>query len=286
MSTVQHGATITRTNTDLVLDPRYGPAVREVWRGDKNGLLALAASYAAVGIRAEYSDNEGIGVLTLTLPQGNDPSVAEVPSDTWEIISEVDNQSIWNNKRVVQQAESAGASSSLGTAGTIAYWRQRAQNALVGKYAIAGTGPVEYLEFNEGSKEPLTADDAGFSASLDPFLRKLYVKLLRGEDSYEFRRITLRLNRVVSSNYADRAVLDPIEKIYTSNALRVTFAVPDAVFRLLPADPAPTLTPPDTAWGWRLRQDGYQVVLSTNKVQETKDWIFGAHDTDLYELVS
>lgn len=285
MSTAQHGVDITRTYSDLVLDPRYGPAVREVWRGYKPSLLALAASYSAIGIRAEYSDNEGIGTLTITLPQGNDPSVTEVPSDTWEIITEVDNQSIWTNPNVVKAAEAL--TPALGAAETIAYWRKKTQNALVGKYAIAGTGPVEYLEFDEDSKQPLTPEQAGFSATgTDPFLYKLYVKLLRGQDSYEFRRITLRLNRVVTSNYADRAVLDPIEKIYKTTALRTTFGVPDSVFRLLPADPTSDLTPPNTAWAWRLRQDGYQVVLSTNKVQETKDWIFGAHDTDLYELVT
>ena len=275
----QHGATITRTYSDLVLDPRYGPAVREVWRGHKPSLLALAASYAAVGIRAEYADNEGIGILTITLPQGNDASIAEVPSDTWEIITELDQEDIWNSKRLYAAAG--------GSTDTLAYWRKRTQNALIGKFAQAGTDPIEYDELNEGSREPLTPIEAGFDrAGIEPFLAKIYDKLIRGVTSAEHRRITLKLSRVITSNYAGRAVLDPIEKIYTTAALQRVFGVPVSIYRLLPADPLPAYTPKDTAWSWKLRQDGFQIVLSTNKVQETKDWVFSAWDSDLYELVS
>ncbi len=282
MSEVLQGAVLTRIYSDLVLDPKYGPSTREVWQGKRSSLLALSAAYSAAGFRVEYSDNEGIGQLTVTLPQGNDPTQTETPSDTWEIITEMDQQSVWNNKRVFQQA----SLDPLGAIAAIAYWRQKIQNALVGKYALAGTGePLQYAEFNPDSREPLTPAQAGISATLHPFLYKMYAKFLRGEESFEFRRTTLRLSRVVTSNYAGRAVVDPIEKIYTTAKLKSTFTVPDSVFRLLPINPAGTI-PDNTAWSWKLRQDGYQIVLSTNKVQETKDWIFAAWDTDIYELVS
>jgi hypothetical protein len=274
-----HGATLTRIASDLVLDPRYGPATREVWAGRRSDLLGLATVYQLSGFRVEYSDHEGIAQLIVTLPQGNDPSVSEVPADTWEIITEMDQQSIWNNKRVFSQA--------VDGVPTIAYWRKRIQNALVGNFQQAGTDPAEFEQYNEGSRDPLTPTEAGFSRTgPEPFLAKLYEKFLRGQDSFEFRRLTLRLTRVISATFAGRAVLDPIEKIYTTLKLQTTFGVPNTVFNLLPADPPASLTPPDTAWSWKLRQDGFQIVLSTNKVQETKDWVFAAWDTDLYELIS
>lgn len=275
----QQGAQVTRTYSDLILDPRYGPAVREVWRGHKPTLLALAASYAAAGLRAEYSDNEGAGILTVTLAQGADATTPEVPTDTWEIITESDQRTIWDNKRLFDRAG--------GSMETLAYWRKRTQNALVGNFAQAGSDPVEYEALNPNSHEPLTPAEAGFSANgPEPYLYKIYLKLLRGEDSFEYRRTTLKLSRVVTSNYAKRAVIDPIEKVYTTEKLRTTFDVPDSVYRLLPATPGANLTPPDTAWSWKLRQDSYQIVVSANKVQETRDWIFAAWDTDAYELVS
>jgi len=37
----QQGQTFTRVYSDLSLDPRYGPAVREIWRGNRSALAAL-----------------------------------------------------------------------------------------------------------------------------------------------------------------------------------------------------------------------------------------------------
>ncbi len=286
MSQVLQGGTLTRVYSDLVLDPKYGPSTREVWRGQRASLLALSATYSSLGFRVDYSDNEGAAQLTVTLPQGNDPSVSETPADTWEVITESDQQSVWQNKRVFDAARSrAGATFTADD--VIANWRRRIANALAGKATTnaAIEGPTEFVELNENSREPLTPHEAGFSLNEDAFLYRLYVKFLRGEEQFEFRRVSLRLSRVVTANYAGRAVLDPIEKVYTTVKLQSTFSVPASVIARLPANPPANLTPTATAWSWKLRQDGYQILLSTNKVQETKDWIFGAWDTDLYELV-
>lgn len=278
MNITQQGQTVTRIYSDLALDPRYGPAVREVWRGNKSALLGLQAAYHLSGFRTEYSDNEGTGLLTVTMPQYND-GTPEVPSDTWEKITEWREASIWDNPRLLKLAG--------GDMEILSYWRKRLENAMVGNVANAASDPITYEAFDPNSKAPLTPSEAGISASVEPELYRIYQKLLRGTDTFEKRLTTLRLTRVVSANYAQRTTVDPIEKVYTTARLITDFAVPQNVARLLPADPTDSLLlPPYSTWGWKLRQDGDQIIVAANKVQETRDWIFAAWDNDLYEIVS
>lgn len=273
------GQALIRTYSELTLDPRYGVASRETWRGEKKALLGLAAAFREAGYRVEYVDNEGTATLNVIIPQYND-GTAETPQDTWEIENETIQRSIWRNPRLFQAAGS--------DEDTMAYWRQRTQNALNGNFAQANTDPIEYQVFNPTNKEPLTPEEAGFSSDgPEPYLYKIYVKLLRGEDSFDSTTVVLKRSRVISASYAQRSVVQAIEKVYTTAKLITTFSVPNSIAALLPADPTDaTLKPPGTTWGWKTRRDTSQIIVAVNKLQEVKDWIFAAWDNDLYEIVA
>lgn len=257
-----------RVELNPSFDPVYGWGIQEVWQGLKDPIGTLQIFFNFSGARTSVRQS---GVLhTLTANWGlnggsfGDPS-REVPQDKWELDTDFFEEDIYSNSNVYAAA---------GDDSTLALWKAQIEFNLT-------SGP------NRGPLDPALT---GYG----PQQLELYNLRIRGVQASKRRRPVLVRSRTCSINFAGQVIVPPAETVYSTPALANAFAIPLAIYARLPgfpgqtgipANPNPATTPTGTAWGWIARRDTSEFVLAVNKVQETKDWVYAAWSTLLYNYM-
>jgi hypothetical protein len=236
-------------------DPQNGVSRTDIWEGEENACNAEAAALETVGIRSRVYRHEGVEFrLQVFYPDANDGAQPFV--DTWERQTEWAQLDIRNSPKLLAEI-----------------------GALIG-------GPGEELigTWHHQIKK-LLSEEKNVPAS-DPTLKKeMYRLYARGTEVYEVKRFVLRRRRTFSPQYAGRAVLDAVEKVYTTQKLIELFGIPQIIQMQLPQTP-PT-KPSESVWAWRSRVDNSTTQLGrVAKTEEVLDWVFAAWSTLLYDVVA
>jgi hypothetical protein len=105
----------------------------------------------------------------------------------------------------------------------------------------------------------------------------------RGEEAYELTRLVIIRRRTIPIGFTSPRVPTSRQFVYNTTSYVTTFLVPAFVQALLPA--TPTLTPNETAWGWKIRQDTSRLIPYYRKTEEVMAWTFAAWSTILYEHI-
>lgn len=261
------GSTVVRTSQRTTFDPRRGIVLVESYSGQTQALLSLAVALRNIGVVCEVTEEGGRGTMTAQWGDVNDPSNIEAPNDTFEITTDIYEESHWNNPLVWAAASSTAVGTNFRESGDstedlVARWRDR----------------VEYVVKSSDLGGPVPVATTGFTG----MLAHLYIRQLAGETSYEIERCVLTRVRTFSIRYSDRVQLQSNGTVYSTGSLVSAFAVPSVIAGKLPA--TPSAAPVGTAWGWKKRQDRSLYTFS-GKVEETRDWVFAPHSTSLYTHV-
>ena len=107
----------------------------------------------------------------------------------------------------------------------------------------------------------------------------------RGGETFTLKRPVFSRQREYSISYSERRTIDPNPKVYTRAGLISAFNIPASVQGMIPEDPSST-PPTRCVWAWQLRQDNIETIPTLSRVRETMDWVFGAWQTDFFEVIS
>jgi len=91
--------------------------------------------------------------------------------------------------------------------------------------------------------------------------------LLRGEKAYLRSSTILKRVRIIPAQYAQRAIVNAIEKTYTTPNLIQVFGVPPGIAAAPASRSAADQKPSNTVWSWKLRRDSSEVIPRLNKLQ-------------------
>jgi hypothetical protein len=247
--------------TDTVFDPNLGEQLVEIWEGTEIALATEARTrILPFGGKAKISQVDG-PIYKMTVTWGDPPANAgepEVPVERWERVTEYVQEDLRNNPRVIAAAS---------TAETLNRWVNAIKAALKANQTLT--------QYYTSASDP--------NPVIDPAQEMIYQLYARGASSHEVKRTVLRVRRTFSVQYALRYNVDAVERIYTTAALRAAFGIPAPIAIHLPPDPA--LTPANTVWSWKQRQDNSVFLPGLNKIEESRDWVFAAWSTLLYELI-
>lgn len=289
-NTHQQGSnTARKISVERVYDPNVGPVTVETWEGDEDALTTQAAQATkpvdgttdTAGIRARVYQFEGpIFRMTKTIPDAGADAATDA-QDRWERVTEYVQEDLRSNPKVIQAA---------GGSRTLQLWVSAIKAALGSKPVPLTLTEYYQLVFPDETTGTATLTPDGESFTLSDFTttvadeeEQIYDLYARGAEAHEIKRFVVRRRRTFSPDFAAKSLCNALEKIYTTSALIRAFAIPDVFAALLPADPG--FVPTGTAWAWKERQDNLVYSPATNKIEETKDWVFAAWSTLLYELV-
>lgn len=228
-------------------DPIYGLRKVRRFEGPHDDIVAQSQLYLAAGFTVSVDPVAGSrSRLYVRTSNPQDPSAP--PVDTWERVTELVQEDLRNNPRLILAAGNSAV--------TLNQWYKEAKDL------IKTGGSVAYTDKN----------------------RQAFFELLsRGADAYLVRRIVLRRRRVFGSNIPAQSEVNEVESFYSTEALIQTFGVPAGIASVLPI--AGPDTPLNTAWGWMERTDDSIVTPAYVQTEEVKDWVFAAWSTLLYNYV-
>jgi hypothetical protein len=230
-----------------VFDPQLGISTELTYEGQMEELNVFAETQRLLGAKARVFPFEGpVYRATITIGDAQDGGTA-ADVDVWERITEMGQEDIRNNPKVIRLA--------VGEV-TLSLWVKDIKAAI--RDGVYLTGVVSAQE------------------------QALYELYARGADAFQTRKIVLRRRRTRPLTFLALSEVHAIELIYTTAALRTAFAVPAAIGAKLPV--SGDFTPSNTAWGWVERADTSTIAVAYNKVEEIKDWVFAAWSTLLYDL--
>lgn len=245
---------------ETVFDPNTGEQQIENWEGSEEALISLARNTVIPsGGKCRIRQSNG-PIYTMGVSYGEVQSggTTETPIDRWERVTEYIQEDLRNNPNIIAAA---------GTAATLNKWVQDVKAALKSNLTL------HQFYATEEDPTPTVADQQIM----------IYELYSRGTEAHEIKRFVLRLRRTISVNFANRSIANALERIYTTSTLISEFGIPPEVSGTLPADPASS--PANTAWSWKQRQDNSVFLPGLNKIEESKDWVFAAWSTLLYNLV-
>jgi hypothetical protein len=283
MSTLVGEATL-KVGSSLVYDPVRGPELRETYKGTETGLNALASAFSLSGNRTEMSNDGGTWTLVVTFAtETNDGSGSETPVDKWDISRDYYLEPIWAHPNVHSLAKNMNTA--VSAMDNLAAIRRDIENALNGKIPTSqdnSGNSVTYEEYTEGPVPPtyFETSPAPWSAAK----LRLYKLMVRGLESFETERCVISRVRSFSIGYPTRMKLDAIPVVYTTNSLISTFDVPAVIQAQLPDEPSSDQTPDGTQWAWKLRKD-HSTINYYGKVEETREWVYSAWSTDVYNVI-
>lgn len=241
-------------------DPQLGHLQVQVWEGTKAAILVKEAELEA----AQWK-------LTRRKRNGNSPVYSieaskplDTPTDRWKIVTEMVQLDIRQNPKVIAAAVSAD---------TLALWVQAIEAALA-----AGLSLPDYYTQVRG----LTGTDAPIISDEE---QELYNLMAMGVTSYEVHRPVLTRSRIIAPDYPEPFLVEAVTAIYTTTGLIACFNPPQEIISRLPADLPSYLTPLDCVWGWKLRQQESDFLLSVNRVEEQHSWVFAAWPLLLYDVI-
>lgn len=252
MAIVKVGNTnLTVVNIDRDFDPQTGWRVVFTYQGFQDPCNAQAALSATQGAKTSVRQFQG-PVYRATISWGNSQDgSAEVPVDRWERVTEYVQEPLANNPNII---------------------------------AAAGADGKILSKWLKEIRKDLDSDvPQGLDATASDSQRAVYDLMSRGVQAHEVKRFVLRRRRTISLFYADVAVPNAVENIYSTAKLAQVFGIPNVIFAKLPATPASA--PSNTVWSWKERADDSQYTPAYNKSEEVKDWVFAAWSTVVYNLI-
>lgn len=312
-ATVWNGATATLLRQEEIFDPALGVSWRQEWVGTADAIAAKRAAALVAGWRVTRHKEGDQDFLTIVTPDpalvGEDPA-AEVPVDVYELSTEFASAEIWTNPKILSFALGGGLTTEK-TRDVIS----RFKHFVVSRTRDLYTEWVDFADETEARQDgrvtvgmgPTPIDKTGLwsggAAAAAPTadlafgdangatrvgnLYAIFFQSLMGLETWEPRRIILSRRRTCSAKYAAQHVVDGVEKVYTTAALKSLFAIPNGTGEVgtrLPADPS--ATPPDSAWAWKIRRQDSQQLRGTARVEEVIDWQFAAWSTLIYDVVT
>jgi hypothetical protein len=230
---------------ELEFDPAEG--ITEVWiyEGSEEALKDLAAGFVSKGNKAHIYTHVGpVKRMRVTFAR-RQTSGEEVPIDLYEFETDLAQESIWSNPKVIDAA---------GNDDLLAGWKE---------------------DFKTHLKNNTPPSQTGFATAEGASTKKLelYTLLLRGQEAVEVERLVLKRSRTYTSRYVPQQFLEPIPTIYSGARLAAVFDIPAFISRRFPA--APTIRPDYTFWGWKKRRDATRIQIG-GRTEETTDWVFAA----------
>lgn len=244
------GANFTLVSSNASFDPLQGYQLTQRYEGTQDALLSLAGAFRLQGLKAEVSTENGKSVLTCVFGgmATQDPNVD--PVDRYTLNNEFEQQSIWNNPYVINEALTLGG------------------------------GMTSYKKFITDA----VANEAEVTFAANLVLApRVYRALVRGVDVFEVRTPTLTRTRTIPVNSSSRLIVSDLDTVWTTTALTRVFALPVTISSRLPTNPA--IIPEDSVWGWKLKEDSSEYVLAANKIQEERKWAFLAWPDFAYTFV-
>lgn len=228
-------------------DPSLGYVFTRVYEGDEDSLISMGAGFQLKGWKANVFHHAGpVWRLRVSIPKVPLNQI-ETPIDTWGWDTELAQESIFSNPRVIASTGLTGAAAD----DLLAQWKK---------------------DFKSKLKENDLPSTTGFS---DRKL-ELYTLLQRGQEAVEVERLVLRRRRTFTLLFPAPIQLNSIPRIYTSTQLIHDFDIPSKIQAQFPATPGPSETPQYTTWGWKKRRDSSEILIASGRVEETKDFLFAA----------
>lgn len=235
--------------------PQYGPSTTFIWEGEEEALNTMAPNMG--GVARVYRFNGPVYRMNVRYGDAQDGST-EVPSDTWEIDTEMAEVSLWECPILVKLA---------GGSDELLIWKSFILTAAEAKLDPPGHYPND--------NAPWTGD-----------LAATYREYLRGTRAFELKRPILKRIRTISTNYANPVDIIVPEPVYTSNKLKDLYGIPVRIFAQLPDNPSADVTPTDRFWGWKQRKESSKTVIALNKTEETIEWIFAPWSRLTHTIIS
>jgi len=248
----------------VTFDPRWGRVLQEDYRGTPNGIAALDLLLSAQGYKTDVVKTPGAHLLTVTY--GRDPTDVsgqpEQPVDTWELGADPQTVSIWQHPVITDLFK-------------------HLSTAQVSNLIKAIEAAIQ-----AGEDLPALADDVQGLFGPEGLWRlaTIYRVMAHGVKNYRGARAVLRRHRTFSGNYAERMVLDTIEKWYSTARLIEVFSIPAVVQAQLPADPTDASMPVPFYWGWVQTAFSSDTSPAINRIEEKREWQFGALPRILFEI--
>jgi hypothetical protein len=243
--------------TEIELDPVLGERRVAMWEGTEDDLVAQGHLFMAEGLRSTITPFNGpISRMRVFLPDSNGGGGGGATYvDSWSRRTSMVQEDIRNNPRGIALIALEAGVTAADAAWTINSWYKDAKDKIKAGLQIvyAGTQRQAFFEL-----------------------------LSRGADAYLTRRIVLRRTRHIFGNQVAESSVNAVEQFYSTAKLRALYDVPNVIGNKLPVAGADT--PQNTAWGWMEHTEDSEVDYY-NRAVETKDWIFAAWSTFLYEYV-
>lgn len=212
-------------------------------------------------------------VLTVRVPE------PQLFTDRWDLDTEFESTQIWNTERI-RSFIPAMAALNLTLLADLKTWMRRIGLIQAAAAAIqSGASPI--------APSALAGDAAAVGAPFSEQEYKIMYLMIRDGDYMQLAHPVLKRNRCIPSSYtAARTRLIGPPKVYSLVGLANIFGMPDDIY-----DQAVTVydglpvAPPDTGWGWKVRQDNSETIIGSGKVQERKDFVFGRYSTITHDFV-
>lgn len=262
-----HGTAITRESR-TVRQSSTSTIITEVWRGDEDEILAKKAELYAAGWECEYTQDKNpkwklTAILTTEVDADpDDPDVGtdnEEPTESWELLPSVMEQSIWESGRPLVQ----------------------------GVPTIVKEN-IELKLKNPGNNATLhPAKGTVMTGALLLAADRLYAIRRLGIEGKQINVPTLRRSVVVASTYTNLTWTTARQgKVLSTAKVKSLYGVPFAVGNLMPAsfesnELQSIVEGSDSFsvwlawyWGWLENYPSIQVV-GTNQVQIAQSWTWG-----------
>lgn len=188
---------------------------------------------------------------------GTNGGTVDPSTDRWEVVTEMSQFDLRAHPAVVRIA---------GTEDKLNQWWKDMDDAI-----------------RNGQKYSDVVSSAGHVYDVNA--QKIFNLRCRGVDSFERNQPILRRIRTISPRYTSRVAVTAAPTIYTTNKLVSTWSIPVSIQTMLPSNPVGSI-PPDTMWGWLLRNQTSTYVVARNQIEEQTDWQFTLWTTLLYNIVS
>lgn len=235
-------------------DPVYGLRIVRRFEGPHDDAVAQGQLFILAGSTISIDPvPPNRAILYVRTPNPQEPN--QPPVDTWERTTELVQEDIRNNARLIASITST-VPDPLKSSAINAYYKDFKQK-------IRDGGPYQ---------------------NTVPELQAMFDLMSQGADAFLVRRIVLRRRRIIPSNVPAQSDVSALERFYSTARLIDTFSVPQDVASKLPVTSTPA--PSNTQWGWMERMDTSIVTPAYAQTEEVKDWVFAAWSTLLYDYIS
>jgi len=279
-----------RTEEVRSFNPDTGAVITRTHEGTEAQITEIENYWATANIIDGTATGRGYKTVKTKTPRGY-KIVVTIPddqlyTDRWSLTSEVRHIPIWYGEGI---REYLGFSTPTGTAA-----EQLTQNL---QYYRARSILTQLLALYQGGNSAETS--AAFTTSetnlINAFLAlgvdwgsysehyyNIIFQIIRETDSIEFKRPVLTRNRTLPVGSTNQAPLVGSPLVYTTAALiaDTSIAMPaEVIARITNVEVGIQTAPPNTRWGWKLRQDNAEMMIGFGKYIECKDWVFDRWST-------